>query len=181
MNQFNKTDSNQFQGTCRVAILSVLLLPSFLKVIIFVELGWQVSDGDEWHHDEIWIDFGLVWRFVLTSSSFHCWLCCQQYLLSFLILGLFDVALIDRRLHDSSWPDLLMGLTWLVFRIVAIVTTPLSQIRDLTYWESNPVSKIQEEKWAHINSVWYWFIYSQTMHFVRFTTLHTNVKWHTNK
>ena len=125
--------------------------------------------------------FGDVFRMtLLTVLSFRCWFCCRQYLLSFLILDLFDVASFDRRLHYSSWPDLLIGLTWLIFGIVTIVTNPLIWIKDLTYWESNPMSKIQEEKWAGGNSVWYWFIYSQTMHFIRFTTLHTNVKWHTN-
>ena len=47
--------------------------------------------------------------------------------------------------------------------------------------DSMLIKEVQEEKWAYGNSVWYWFIYSQKMHLIRFTTLHTNVKWHTNK
>ena len=31
-----------------------------LYVYIFVELGWRVGDEDEWHHDQIRVDVGLV-------------------------------------------------------------------------------------------------------------------------
>ena len=41
----------------------------FYFLNIFLELGWWVSDGDERHHDEIRIGFGLVWRCVLDDSA----------------------------------------------------------------------------------------------------------------
>ena len=146
---------------------------------VFVELGWWVGDGDERHHDEIWIDFGLVWRcvshdsvevvvasFEYTFDSISCPSWCR-------------FVWSEAPLFFLVW--FLLKLTWLVSGIVVVMTIPLSQIRGLTYWESNPMSKIQWERWACGNSVWYWFIYSQTKHFIRFTTLHTNVKWHTNQ
>ena len=78
--------------------------------------------------------------------------------------------------------------TWLVFRNrhVSDNSNKSDKTFDLLLIQSNVqdpmlMKGVQEEKWAGGYSVWYWFIYSQTMHLIRFTILHTNVKWHTNK
>ena len=143
----------------------------------FVELGWWVGDGDEWHHDEIRIDFGLVW----SCFAWLCWCHCR-FIVDYTVDSIscpswYLTCLVSFRF--LVW--LLLGLTWLVSGIVVVMMIPLSQIRGLTYWESNPMSKIQEVKWAGGNSGWYCLFISQTMHFLRFATLHTNVKWQTDK
>ena len=34
-----------------------------------MELGWRVGDGGDWHHDQIWVDAGLVPRGLLHDSA----------------------------------------------------------------------------------------------------------------
>ena len=55
----------------------------------------------------------------------------------------------------------------------------------LKYWLTDPMSNIrrviQREEWSTRWLIWYWFIYSQTMHFIRWTMLHTNVNWNIHK
>ena len=34
-----------------------------------MELGWRVGDGGDWHHDQIWVDAGLVSKGILHGSA----------------------------------------------------------------------------------------------------------------
>ena len=42
---------------------------SWVDVTTFVELSWRVGDGVDRHHDQIWIDVGLVLKEVLPDSA----------------------------------------------------------------------------------------------------------------
>ena len=61
-----------------------------------------------------------------------------------------DPCVVLMSLRSIGGSTILLGLIccWLelVFKIVVVVTIPLSRIRYLTYAENNPRSKIQEEK-----------------------------------
>ena len=133
---------------------------------------------------------GTMIRFELTLVWF--WQVFRMTLLTLLICSC-DVPLIR---SCSAWslicvlsfrsvggPTIRLGLiqcwlNWLIFGMVGVVMIPVSRIGDLIYAENNPMSKIQEEKWADGNSVWYCLFISQTMNFIWFIISHKNVKWH---
>ena len=157
-----------------------------------MELGWRVVDGDKRYHDEIRIWFGLVWERVWHDSvdfAAASWLT----VLPTVYLVLLDVWLASCRfvwqeapLFFLAW--LLLRLTWLVFRNRhnSDNSNKSDKKFDLLLIQSNVqdpmlMKGVQEEKWAGGNLVWYLFIYSKTIHFIRFTILHTNVKWHRNQ
>ena len=145
-----------------------------------MELAWWVGDGDEWHHDQIQVDVCLIPTGVPHDSAdaadLFVW-CSVDQILFGLILDLCAVVSFSRR------PTIRLGLiqcwlNWLIFGMVGVVMIPVSRIGDLIYAENNPMSKIQEEKWADGNSVWYCLFISQTMNFIWFIISHKNVKWH---
>ena len=131
--------------------------------------------------------FGSVFRMtLLTLLLLCCWLYCQQCILSFLTLAYFVWF------RSTRGSIILLGLTPAEIDLVGFQNchkgdnSSKSENRfDLLMIQSNvqdPMIKVvQEEKWAGGNSVWYCLFISQTMHFIWFIILHTNVKWHTNK
>ena len=75
----------------------------------FVELGWWVGDGDEWHHDEIRIDFGLVW----SCFAWLCWCHCR-FIVDYTVDSIscpswYLTCLVSFRLIGES--TILLGLT----------------------------------------------------------------------
>ena len=167
--------SNVIKGSVYVNNLSLKTYHCHL----FVELGWLVGDGGDWHHDQIQVDAGLVPRNVSHGSAGVVELCVDVPLAR---SGFAWYMRCLMSLCSIGGSTILLGLIHcrfvLVFGIVIVVTIPLSRIGYLTYAENNPMSKIQKEKWADGNSVWYCLFTSQTMHFMWFIILHTNIKRH---
>ena len=106
--------------------------------------------------------FGDVFRMtLLTSSSFHCWLYCQQYILSFLILDLFDWCCFVRPeaplylvtfncnkqwIPCREWLTIYVCFTyleynntlWIIFTIVEKITQGLI-LPTIFFWNLDPI------------------------------------------
>ena len=137
-----------------------------------MELGWGVGDGCERYHDEVGVDFDLV--FLHEAGCLCVTVLPRVYFVALGMQVCFYLGSFGWRLHYSPWPDFFCcWLSW--FENYHICHTcdnssKSEEIFDLRIIQSSVQVREKSRKriWAKGDSVWYCLFISQTMHFIRF-------------
>ena len=101
-----------------------------------MELGGGVGDGDERHHDEVWIGFALRCRWAMHADVdllVNCTANSRREVLTCLVL--FCLASFGWRLLCSSWPDFFDDdLVWLgIVTVATLLIIRNKSDKNLTY------------------------------------------------